>query len=141
MANLFSALSAEAAPAGTSPAEGRDLLANERLLVAGTDPALLDFVAFVARTSRREVTVLAPADLCRRVASPAHALEAETVSPAVLSAAGHTCQVAGVVFFLGRCQRRSDRVVLEVLAELIRTARPASICVVGSFLVHLGDSG
>src|SRR5262245_29162163 len=114
MANLCSASSAEAA--GTLPADGTVLMGNDVLLVAGTDPALLDFAAFAARTSGRDVVVLAPAVMCRQVVAPVEAWPLETASAAVLSAWRRNRRLAGVVLFLSNGRRHE--LVLDTVAEL-----------------------
>lgn len=139
MANLFSDWSAEAVSAGAPPTDAGGPPANDWLLVAGTDPALLDFVAYAARTARYDLAVLAPAAICRRVEVPARAFPLETASPALLSAMRQGSRLAAVVFFPGRGQSQSDAAIIDAVAGLAGARRPATACVVGSFLVHLGD--
>ena len=44
-----------------------------------------------------------------------------------------------VVLFLGRGQAKEERAALDAVVELARRAKVRTVCIVGSFLVHVGD--
>jgi hypothetical protein len=116
MDSPFSASTAEAvAPVS---AETPQQLGNEPIFVAGpNDSVLADFVAFASRNSQRTLVRLGT----------------EPMSPLQGN------RSASVVLFLGQGQAKEERAALDAVVELARTAKVRTICIVGSFRVHVGD--
>lgn len=119
MDSRSSAATAEAVAPVLAEAPARP--ASEPILVAGSGgPVMNDFIAFAARSGSGKVAVL----------------DASTAS---LISRDQEKHIAAVVLFVGRGQSKNERAALDAVVELARAAKVRTVCIVGSFLVHLGD--
>ncbi|OAI54599.1 hypothetical protein AYO44_03395 [Planctomycetaceae bacterium SCGC AG-212-F19] len=140
MASPFSASTADAVAIDATPGPHPARAVSDVLLIAGSgDPVLADFVAFASSKVGKQLAVPAPADVSGQVASAVEVWPVENESPAAFSSRLQGRRIASVVLFLGRGQHRRDKAVVDAVVELARTARLGTVCIVGSFLVHLGD--
>ncbi len=119
MDSPFSVPTSEAV--ATVPADSAERMVEASVVVAGSnDPVLAEFIAYAASSRQRRVIIL-----------PA--------SPRPSAAINLRRHIAAVVLFLERGQSKEDRAALDAVVELARAEQVGTVCLVGSYLVHLGD--
>jgi hypothetical protein len=114
---------------------------DEVLLIAGrANPVLVDYANHCLSRGRRNVTVIADADIVRQVGSRAELHLADTFSPTDFLATHAPRRVARVVVFLDKAVTPVCCCVLEAIAALSREVGCGTICIISTFRAHFAGA-
>jgi hypothetical protein len=113
---------------------------GELLVIAGSShPVAADFASHAARQGRHRVAVLSTPQVLRRIRGHVEKYSLERLSDAfALPSPDRGCAARVVVFLDSRGIDR-QRPLIEALAAFAAEHRVGRVCVVSTFLVHLGD--
>ena len=114
---------------------------DDILLIAGVrDPVIADYASHASRVRDRRISVLSKADVCSRIKIGAELCPLDGFSTKEFLCSHAHDRLAGMVIVLDRNDTKRDQELVQALAEIAVEKRPACICVISSFRVHLGDA-